>query len=162
MNVKDIVRLEETNQNKIYLIKEGLFLKAFEHSAWFLFTNIKKFKPMKRSLKVLNGKTLVSVGFPSNLLPSLLKGFNYVVKDNDMTEVDGEFAFDIVAFESWKNSVELAKKCDKIDKKTTSISGTGEDILIKKILEFDMLTSTPLDCFNFISDIKNLVKTYVK
>lgn len=162
MNIKDIVKLEETNQNKIYLIKEGLFLKAFERSAWFLFTNIKKFKPTKRSLKVLNGKTIISVGFPYNSLTSVLSGYNYVVNDNVITEVDGDFVFDIVAFETWKNSTELIKKCDKMEWSSTSMSDEGRDVLIKKIREFDMLTSTPLDCFNFISDIKHLVKTYVK
>ena len=64
MTSKDFIRAEAENTDRIILYREGLFWKAYERSAFAVCTQIRPFKPTKRSLKTLDGGELISIGFP--------------------------------------------------------------------------------------------------
>lgn len=163
MKIKDVVKLEEENDSKIFLIKEGLFFRAYEHSAWMFYLYVKQFKPIKRSLKVIGGRSVVSLGFPADMLDSILNGFTYEAKNSKLTELYIDKPFNKRAFEEWKDSISLiGNEFGKSGDKTDKIDKEDKDMMIQKIVEFDLLTSTPLDCFNFINDLKSCVKSYVK
>ena len=66
MTSQDFIRTEAANTDRIILYREGLFWKAYERSAFAVCTQIRPFKPTKRSLKTLGGGELISIGFPSS------------------------------------------------------------------------------------------------
>lgn len=64
MTSREFIQEEAGNEDRIVLYREGLFWKAYERSAYAVCTQIRPFKPTKRSLKTLDGGALVSIGFP--------------------------------------------------------------------------------------------------
>ena len=64
--------MELANTNSIYLIREGNFYRAYEHSALFFTENIEPYHLLKRLYKVINAE-MVYLGFPQTVLPKLLK-----------------------------------------------------------------------------------------
>lgn len=72
MKVKDIYDLETANTSNIYLIRDGNFLRAYEHSCLLFLDNITQYHVTKRLYKVINTE-LVYLGFPMLTLPKLLQ-----------------------------------------------------------------------------------------
>lgn len=66
MKIKDIYKLEIENASSIYLIKEGMFLRAYEKSA-MLFNHFKSFKILHKHYKIID-KEMVYLGFPAVFL----------------------------------------------------------------------------------------------
>lgn len=72
MTYKEIKKLESDNLTKIILYKEGLFLRAYEKSAFSLCT-LYGFKPIRRKVKSLGNQDIVYAGFISILVRNYLK-----------------------------------------------------------------------------------------
>ncbi|MCB9291523.1 MAG: hypothetical protein H6559_00085 [Lewinellaceae bacterium] len=67
MQTKDILALEGANEGDILLLREGLFWRAYQLSAFLFFTHIRPLKITARYVKVAGAK-LVYVGFPDKVL----------------------------------------------------------------------------------------------
>lgn len=50
MTVKSILELESANTNSIFLLKEGIFYRAYNRSAMFMVTTIFPYKVHKKGL----------------------------------------------------------------------------------------------------------------
>lgn len=72
MKIRDIYILEEHNSSNIYLVRDGNFFRAYEHSALLFLDNIVQYHVIKRKYKVINTE-MVYLGFPQKVLPKLLK-----------------------------------------------------------------------------------------
>ena len=68
MTFKEIISCEESNADSIYLYREGIFMKAYERSAFFAHTLIHEFKLSKRYIKTVN-MDVISLGFPVSPMP---------------------------------------------------------------------------------------------
>ena len=109
MKIKDIYDMELANTNSIYLIREGNFYRAYEHSALLFTENVEPYHLLKRLYKVINAE-MVYLGFPQSALPKLLK--------EKGLKIDGETSQFLVLrpftvkqdFESWKASVQCNTK----------------------------------------------------
>ena len=55
MTFLEIISLEDSKTDSIYLYREGMFMKAYERSAFFAHTLIHEFKLSKTVPKWLNG-----------------------------------------------------------------------------------------------------------
>lgn len=64
---KEIQEREDNNWNSIYLYHEGIFLKAYQHSACLLHMYQHPFKVSRKFVKSMN-MHFVSVGFPKDAL----------------------------------------------------------------------------------------------
>ena len=119
MTSKDFIRAEAENTDRIILYREGLFWKAYERSAFAVCTQIRPFKPTKRSLKTLGGGELISIGFPSNTEERVLDGLTRLETEPDRLGLSARRPIVVEEFEAWKASVPLALPRSK--------SGTGDN-----------------------------------
>lgn len=69
--IKERVEREQSNIDKIYLYKEGIFYRAYERSAYLWINHICKYEIKKRYVKTV-GKVIVYLGFPMSVLESKL------------------------------------------------------------------------------------------
>ena len=101
--------MEKDNRSAIFLIRDGNFYRAYEHSALLFAENIADYHLMKRLYKVINAE-MVYLGFPQSALPNLLK--------EKGLKMDGETSQFLVLrpfstkqdFELWKASVPCNSK----------------------------------------------------
>ena len=68
----EIISNESQNEDSIYLYREGMFMKAYERSAFFAHTLIHEFKLSKRYIKTVKtvNMDVISLGFPKYLASS--------------------------------------------------------------------------------------------
>lgn len=108
MTSRDFVQAEAGNTGRIILYREGLFWKAYERSAFAVCSQIRPFKPTKRSLKTLGGGELVSIGFPTRTEDTVLAGLERLSAEPERLELRAASPIDVAQFEAWKASVPLA------------------------------------------------------
>ena len=70
MTVKEIIELEEHNTDKIYLLKEGIFYRAYNESAMRLSSSFKPYQIHSKYIKNVN-QTIYYCGFPLIVLEKL-------------------------------------------------------------------------------------------
>lgn len=66
-NLSEILQNECTNAHILYFYREGVFYKAYEHSAYLFVKHVKPFQVKKRMVKSVK-QEVVSIGFPTNSL----------------------------------------------------------------------------------------------
>ena len=93
MTCKEILELEETNTNCIYLHYEGNFLRAYEHSAYFAHRYIHEFKVTKTYIKVVN-QDVVRIGFPVNVFEKWAHGYVHEWVDEKLAKIEMREPFD--------------------------------------------------------------------
>lgn len=108
MTSRDFIQAEAENTDRIVLYREGLFWKAYERSAFAVCSQIRPFKPTKRSLKTLGGGELVSIGFPTRTEDTVLAGLERLSAGPERLELRAASPIDVAQFEAWKASVSLA------------------------------------------------------
>lgn len=108
MTSRDFVQAEAENTDRIVIYREGLFWKAYERSAFAVCSQIRPFKPTKRSLKTLGGGELISIGFLTRTEDTVLEGLERLEVEPERLELRAAFPIDAVQFEAWKASVPLA------------------------------------------------------
>jgi len=72
MTVKEIIDQELRNKNAIYLLKEGMFFRAYNRSAMFMVTTLFPYKVHKKWIKKVN-EHIYYCGFPEQSLPKVKK-----------------------------------------------------------------------------------------
>ena len=144
-SVSEILKAEQAKeQNTVILFAEGLFYRAYEHSAHELATKF-GFKPSKKFVKIA-GQYVVSVGFPKTALEKYA---------SNAAEVDGNvlvapFRCSAEGFDEWKNSIGIAGGGN-----TAAASNSKESSeILDEIRAFSLETSTPLECMLFLSELK--------
>jgi len=71
MRTKEILLLEKENTNKIHLLKEGLFWRAYNVSAFLFIQHIQTFKLTKKYVKIADA-VVIFLGFPDTILDKIL------------------------------------------------------------------------------------------
>lgn len=108
MTSRDFIQAEAANTGRIVLYREGIFWKAYERSAFAVCSQIRPFKPTRRSLKTLGGGELVSIGFPVRTEDTVLAGLERLSVEPERLELRAASPIDVAQFEAWKASVPLA------------------------------------------------------
>ena len=119
MTFKEIISREDANNDCVWLYREGIFMKAYEHSAFFVHTYIKDFKLSKRYIKAVN-MDVVSLGFPENTLPKWLNGYVYDYVSDGLVRCQIRQKFDEVRFHHWKELI-LVNVADRYTPNTSVI-----------------------------------------
>ena len=158
MNYSQIL-IQQHSATGILLLREGLFWRGYEQSAYMLH-RLFGFKPTKKFIKRV-GQEVVSVGFPmqslSKYFPNVQPTGNEIVcKVTDMTCTEQDFA-------AWKSALPLRESKqathsgDNHDRDAAQ-QADGNDIqrLIDKIRAFPLERSTPIECMNFVAEIKEI------
>jgi hypothetical protein len=107
MTIEQIVKVESDNTDKIYLYREGLFLKAYNRSAFLFLKYGRSYEAFRKSYKVVGGEVAV-LGFPSSLLSSLtFEGCGLEQADEDFVVVACPEALDVGEYELWFPALKL-------------------------------------------------------
>lgn len=157
--IQEIIDKEHANTHHIYFYREGVFYKAYEHSAYLFITNIKAFQTKKRFVKSIS-QEIVSIGFPTNSLKSYFS-VDKIKEEGNMAEVELDKVIDITAFTQWKSELpiyqeEPGKQMKPVRQHTQpqEVMSSNEE-LIMKIRMFPIEGKTPLECMLFLSEIKS-------
>lgn len=148
MTAKGIMELERENLNTIILLREGIFWKAYEKSAYAFHHQIQPYKLSKKCVPSINGE-LVSLGFPTGATGNILSGRKVLLSEDYKMIIESE-AIDIAAFETWKEQIPLMTPIVK--------DGVVKEGNVAKIIEsiklFNLESKTPVECMLFLMDIK--------
>ena len=104
MTYKEIIERENENMDAVWLYREGLFMKAYERSAFFVHMYIHEFKLSKRYVKTVN-MDVVSLGFPEQTVPKWLNGYVYEYVADGLIRCQMRERYDEVRFHNWKDCV---------------------------------------------------------
>lgn len=165
---KEKIRTNIDDKRKVFLYKEGSFLRAYEWSAWLCSRYISEFKVTHKMVKSLN-QSVAYIGFPVTSLEKFMPEGSV----SDMTVLSEPWfslphqmvdsGLDLDAFEKWKNSfpVSEAKKKEE-DKPTFSESNApsgGLFSMAKRIVEYPVESKSPLECMYFLIELRKQVMT---
>lgn len=145
MNISEIITLEATNADKIYLLKEGFFWRAYERSAYRFVKHIRNFQAVKRHVKKVKMEVCF-IGFPENLLSAVLDDCNsnntikIIDKSNKQLVIVTQNTED--NFEQWKEQIKIL------------LQKQGEAIL-EKIKKYPVSVKTPIETVQFVAELQS-------
>ena len=147
MTFREILSREEANHDSIWLYREGMFVKAYDRSAFFTYTLIHEFKVSRRYVKSVNAD-VYSLGFPEQTVPKWLNGFVYEYVQDGLIRCHTRQHFDEPAYLNWKELVGL-NVADRFTPHTsliekTPVYKTAYDLLVQ-VLSFSKNISRNLN-----------------
>jgi len=165
MKISEIQNMEQQNINCCYLIKEGIFWRAYELSAMLFSVHIKNFKLIKRYVKCA-GQDIVYLGFPDGALEEILneakgKGYNaeFAIgrQNNDIIMLSGfvpkgSLREKPLDFEQWKSEIPVVAMNKKTDNQF--------ELIIEKIKNYPVANRTPVESLEFLSNIQKEINEY--
>lgn len=104
MTFKEILDREDSNTDSIWLYREGIFMKAYDRSAFFVHTLVQPFKLSRRYIKTVN-RDVISLGFPEQTLSKWMRGYVSENVCDGIVRFYTRIEFDEVAFQNWKEVV---------------------------------------------------------
>lgn len=103
--IVQILENEQENTDRIHLYREGLFLKAYQRSAFQFHTHVKPFRAVKKFYKSTDCN-VVMLGFPSSNLERVFPDGNYEQAEDGHIVVACP-PLDERAYEAWFGIVEM-------------------------------------------------------
>ena len=149
MQTSEILEIEKNNTDSIYLFKEGIFWRCYELSALYFIKNIKEYRVFRKFVKTVN-QDIVYLGFPNTIIEEIIqkaKSNNYLVSKNEKRIVIIGIQKE-EGFEKWKENIKISGK----ENKAGNMDNNNQ--IIQKIKEFDLINKTPVESFNFLSEIQ--------
>lgn len=83
MTIAEILSLERGNKRLLRLHREGMFLKAYEHSAFLIHNYVYPFKLSLKYVKTVH-QDVISLGFPEKTLEKWLHGYTFTRSEDGM------------------------------------------------------------------------------
>lgn len=163
MKVFDIYKLESANSNCCYLIRDGLFWRAYEKSAMHFYTTIKSYKVTKKHFKGIRA-TMVYIGFPDKNLGQIMEKCGEL---GLTTDTDGEIikisGFDTQhGLEQWKSQFEeiqggVAEEMPEYGAANQDSMTRNSSKIEEKIRKFPLAGKTPVECQQFLYELQNQI-----
>lgn len=104
MTFSEILAREEDNWNTVYLYKEGIFLKAYAHSAYLVYMYIHEFKVSRRYIKSVN-QDVFSLGFPESTAAKWLYGYRYTWISDRIVRCEINRECDEAGYQAWMDTI---------------------------------------------------------
>lgn len=161
-DIKSLLSEEQTNSRKIHLHKEGLFYVAYERSCYAFHCFIKPFKLSKRFVKSAC-QEVVKLGFPSSVLEKLMadREWEQLTDKHVAIPLRDDETIDELAYSEWKKAVPMQSGQGGIATEAPKdIQRMGNDSLARMILSFPLESRTPMDCMNFVCELKRAAINY--
>ena len=158
MKIKEIILLEEGNKSQVFLLKEGMFWRVYNQSA-FLFTKyVKALKLTKKFYKVVDREMLYG-GFPDTVLTKVLHSTDGVFTVLEQQEkliklvlIDEQKYIKEAVFIEWFSEL----KCQVPQKKQLTC-----EALVRDIQAFSILESTPIESQLFLVQLQKQVHGFI-
>lgn len=171
MTIKEILQATQSHwqEAEVVLVREGLFWRAYEHSALALCELVQPFKLSTRYVKRV-AQWVCTVGFPDSAKNKWLASRQVKVVSDQLiafclTEAEKQGIDN--AFVGWKRSqvagaAKNAEKpsticCETSSSYAKSRNDSSESEVIQKIRSFAIENATPLACMNFVANIKQML-----
>lgn len=153
-----------TDKTSFTLFKEGLFYKCYNEDAMVFVKQVREYKVSSKYIKNVSAEVL-SLGFPAseiekeNLTPqSILEAIKATVYKEEPYGIVFSLKKDLK-----QNYLEFFEEIQKskniVAEKQLSYTKSTNDLLVKKIQEFDLANSTPMQGLAFIQELKSQIKT---
>lgn len=133
----------------IQLYSEGIFFKAYEHSAWLAYHVLNRFMVKKKYIKKA-GQEIVSIGFPKTALHKWAAGHKMYESETEAAIYIDSSEYDSISdkdFSRWKDSI--TNGCEQKTEHKASENG-----IIEQIRLFPVESKTPIECMMFVSSLK--------
>jgi hypothetical protein len=158
MKIFDIYRLEHNNKDACYLIKDGLFWKAWERSAMLFQRYVKSYEITTRYFKGIN-TTMVYLGFPNQYLTKIKD--NCIAEGFDFLSIGGKIEIsgfnDVDGFSEWKETIteKLSLASESQPSYVSEKKRLDEYRCFKEeIIKFPLAVKTPFECQQFIYELQ--------
>jgi hypothetical protein len=159
MTIEDIVKAEVENNNTIILLREGIFWKAYEKSAYAFCKHVKPFMVKKKYIRTINDE-IVSIGFPMSSTKTILQGRTVLLEEEKRMVVSID-QIDHEGFMTWKKAQVLTPPPAGMfpgasySNNSMAFGGSNQEKeIISRIKLFSLENKTPLECMLFLSEIK--------
>jgi len=163
MTIKDKISLSSEKMN-FTLFKEGLFLKCYNEDAMLFVKQVREYKVNSKFVKSV-GAEVLSLGFPASeiekenlTLQSILEAIEATVYKEEPYGIVFSLKKDLK-----QNYLEYFEEIQKskniVAEKQLGYNRSTNDLLMKKIQEFDLANSTPMQGLAFIQELKSQIKT---
>lgn len=173
MTVKEIIQQESGNQTTIILLREGIFWKAYEKSAYAFFHQIRPYQPKRKWVQSVKGD-LISLGFPMNAEGAVLKDCQVLLRQEDRIVLSA-LPVEHAEYETWKQSVPMTlpdrgrNDTAPVAERPPSFALPAEataagavksplsalyEQLVDSIRHFNLESKTPVECMLFLSELK--------
>ena len=174
MGISEILQhtAKAKQKHAILLVREGLFWRAYEQSAFALCAYVNSFKVTTCYFKGL-GQWLCYVGFPDTTLEKWtsereMTRLSEQLIRLQLTEAEQKQMND--TFSDWKQQQVEMTKANTPLRSSFSSSGRStsqtmhqmmskEQQVVMRLQAFPLERSSPIDCMNFLSELKNLLQT---
>jgi len=163
MKVFDIYKLELENPDCCYLLKDGIFWRAYERSAMQFCTTIKSYKVTKKHFKGIRA-TMVYIGFPNKHLSQIMEKCRELgltsASDGEVIKISG---FDTKPeIEEWKSQFEelqgsVAEEMPEYGAANKDSMTRNSSKIEEKIREFPLASKTPIECQQFLYELQNQI-----
>ena len=152
MTANEIIKLESGNTNNIYLLKEGIFWRAYNKSAMRLCNSLVSYKVNRKYIKK-EKQMIFYCGFPENVLDKIKqqakeKGFKLQTEDEKIITVKGVPKKD--DYQKWKVQQNSVKEPEV----SCSAKHIKNDDIIRQIREYPLENSTPMQTMLFVQQLK--------
>ncbi|WP_300704617.1 hypothetical protein [Bacteroides sp.] len=151
--------MENGNQNTIILLREGIFWKAYERSAYAFFMQIHPYKPTRKWVISVK-QDIVSLGFPMSSADTILKDAKILLKQADSIVLS---ALPVIAeeVEGWKQNLPMILPDSKqVPQKSDLFVAPKSAIyeqLANNIRGFNLESKTPVECMLFLMEQKRML-----
>lgn len=180
MTIAQIVESESGNTDRIHLYREGLFLKAYNRSAFLFQKYARSFKPVKKYYKSV-GADVVMLGFPSANLSAVFPDGDFESADAMHVCVACPGEINLREYEAWLGTVEALPEKPKKETHRAAPQPVGIpagmhvslfdrvehlptpgreviDRVAQELEAFSIENSTPMECMMFLSRLKTELK----
>lgn len=156
MGVKEKIAQELNNENSIYLLKEGIFWRAYNQSAMRFVNNLKPLKIICKHIKKVK-QEIFYCGFPESSLDNIRekaieKGFQITEINDKKLVISG-----ISAVDDYKNWMGNQPACLNEPVVQYAKRNTPDNI-IQQIQQYPLENATPLETMLFIQKLKQSIK----
>jgi hypothetical protein len=157
MGVKEKIAQELNNENSIYLLKEGIFWRAYNQSAMRFVNNLKPLKIIRKYIKKVK-QDIFYCGFPESSLADIRE--RAVEKGFQITETGGKkiVISGVSAEEDYKNWMENQKPLSPLGIGESVKKENDFDNIIQQIQQYPLENATPLETMMFVQKLKQSIK----
>jgi len=154
MKIHEILAIEKSNIHSIYLLKEGIFYRAYELSALLFVTHIQNYSGTKKFIKSA-GQHIVYIGFPASYLQTILQ------KVAGSSVIDTTNCIELQNFQTntnfieWKNNIAVAEKADAFVANPAVFDAEEQyKSIVEKIRHFPVATKSPVEVQQFLLELQ--------
>ena len=166
MTVRGIIEQELRNKNAIYLLKEGMFFRAYNRSAMFMVTTMFPYKVCKKWVKKVN-EHIYYCGFPEQGLmkvkkKALEKGYNIRDEGEKMFVITGIKVKE--SYENWQKKVERSGISAQGGKgwglsspsapQNDGVASVKELEIIQKLRTYQVANNTLIETMQFVTRLQ--------